>query len=182
MLIGIVSFAGPPSSFYLVAYLIMTLLSFAVLIVVANQTGDEIADFDGSRKRSPFLAFAMLIAMISLAGVPFTAGFLGKFFIFDAAIRHHQITLVVVGVITVGLRLLLLSQSRARHVLAAEPENAEHNSVSGLSRVAMSALIGRDHLAWRLSAADLECADATTACIRTRQPTGAAQSLSSTFQ
>ena len=44
----------------------------------------------------------MLIAMASLAGVPFTAGFLGKFFIFDAAIRQHQTALVVVGVITVA--------------------------------------------------------------------------------
>ena len=43
-----------------------------------------------------------LIAMISLAGVPFTAGFFGKFLIFDAAIQHHQIALVVVGVITVA--------------------------------------------------------------------------------
>ena len=95
----------------------MTLLSFAVLIVVANQTGERIEDFNGLGKRSPFLAFAMLVAMISLAGVPFTAGFLGKFFIFDAAIRQHQTALVVVGVITVGVRFLLLSKSRARDVL-----------------------------------------------------------------
>jgi NADH-quinone oxidoreductase subunit N len=80
----------------------MTLLSFAVLIVVAQNAGDNIEDFNGLAKRSPFLAFAMLIAMTSLAGVPFTAGFLGKFFIFDAAIRQHQILLVVVGVITVA--------------------------------------------------------------------------------
>ena len=100
----------------------MTLLSFAVLVVVAKQTGDEIEDFNGLAKRSPFLAFAMLIAMVSLAGVPFTAGFLGKFFIFDAAIapaadragrrrRHHG-----------RLRILLLSQSGARDVLGSAGE------------------------------------------------------------
>ena len=89
-------------TFYLVAYLLMTLLSFAVLIIVAQQTGERISDFDGLAKRSPFLAFAMLIAMVSLAGVPFTAGFFGKFLIFAAAIAHHQTALVVVGVITVG--------------------------------------------------------------------------------
>src|SRR5437870_3781455 len=76
LLIGVVSLAGEAISFYLVGYLLMTLLSFAVLIVVAKQTGENIEDFNGLAKRSPFLAFAMLIAMISLAGVPFTAGFL----------------------------------------------------------------------------------------------------------
>src|SRR6266516_4221349 len=102
LLIGVTCFDGPAVTFYLAAYLLMTLLSFAVLVIVAQQTGEEIADFDGLASRSPFLAFAMLIGMVSLAGVPFTAGFLGKFFIFYAAIRHHQTTLVVVGVLSVG--------------------------------------------------------------------------------
>ena len=99
----------------------MTLLSFAVLIVVARQTGENIEDFNGLAKRSPFLAFAMLIAMASLAGVPFTAGFLGKFFIFDAAIRHHQTALVIVGCHHGGVRILLLSEGGARDVLGSHP-------------------------------------------------------------
>src|SRR5947207_8161442 len=101
LLIGVVCLDGRAVVFYLVAYLLMTHLSFAVLVIVAQQTGEQIADFDGLGKRSPFLAFAMLIGMISLAGVPFTAGFLGKFFIFYAAISQRQIALVVVGVVTV---------------------------------------------------------------------------------
>jgi NADH-quinone oxidoreductase subunit N len=102
LLIGTVSIAGDAISFYLVAYLLMTLLSFAVLIVVAKQAGETIEDFNGLGKRSPYLAFCMLIAMTSLAGVPFTAGFLGKFLIFDAAIKQHQMTLVIVGIVTVA--------------------------------------------------------------------------------
>src|SRR5437667_2745766 len=102
LLIGVVCFDVRAVSFYLVAYLLMTLLSFAVLIIVAQQTGEQIADFDGLAERSPFLAFAMLIGMISLAGVPFTAGFLGKFYIFYAAFLQRLIALVSVGVITVG--------------------------------------------------------------------------------
>src|SRR6059058_3915483 len=90
LLIGVVTFAGAAVAYYLVAYLFMTLVCFAVLIVVGNSAGDQIEDYAGLAKRSPFLAFAMLVGMISLAGVPFTAGFLGKFFIFDAAIRQHQ--------------------------------------------------------------------------------------------
>src|SRR5436190_7938762 len=71
LLIGVVCLDGRAVVFYLTAYLLMTLLSFAVLVIVSQQTGDRISDFDGLGKRSPFLAFAMLIGMISLAGVPF---------------------------------------------------------------------------------------------------------------
>src|SRR5207244_817593 len=102
LLIGVACFDGPAVTFYLAAYLLMTLLSFAVLVIVAQQTGEEISDFDGLAKRSPFLALAMLIAMASLAVVPLTAGFFGKFLIFYSAIAQRQTALVVVGVITVA--------------------------------------------------------------------------------
>ncbi|HJX98639.1 MAG TPA: proton-conducting transporter membrane subunit, partial [Chthoniobacterales bacterium] len=102
LLIGVACFEGRAVIFYLSAYLLMTLLSFAVMILVAQQTGDEISNFDGLAKRAPFLAFAMLIAMASLAGIPFTAGFFGKFLIFWAAIEKAQVALVVVGVVTVA--------------------------------------------------------------------------------
>ena len=81
LLIAVAS-AGAPLwqlavSFYLTGYLLMTLLAFLVMIVVANHSaGDDIAHFNGLAKRSPVLAFGMLIAMLSLAGIPFTAGFL----------------------------------------------------------------------------------------------------------
>ena len=90
-------------SFYLAAYLPMTLLSFMVMIVVANHSaGDDIADFNGLAKRSPFLAFAMLTAMASLAGLPFTAGFLGKFLVFSVALAQKQYLLTAIGVVAVG--------------------------------------------------------------------------------
>jgi NADH-quinone oxidoreductase subunit N len=140
LLIGVVSLAGEAVSFYLVAYLLMTLLSFAILIVVAKQTGENIEDFNGLAKRSPFLAFAMLIAMASLAGVPFTAGFLGKFYIFYAAIAHHQTTLIIVGIITVACGFYYYLK-----VVRAMYWEASANNVavplSGLSRLTMSALI-----------------------------------------
>jgi NADH-quinone oxidoreductase subunit N len=140
LLIGIVSFSGSAVSFYLVAYLLMTLLSFAVLIVVANNGGDQIQDFDGLAKRSPFLAFAMLIAMVSLAGVPFTAGFLGKFWIFDAAIQQHQTALALVGVITVACGFYYYLKV-VRAMYWQEPKNLGAIPVSGLSRAAMTLLV-----------------------------------------
>ena len=140
LLIGVVCFDARAITFYLVAYLLMTLLSFAVLIIVAQQTGEEISDFDGLGKRSPFLAFAMLIGMVSLAGVPFTAGFLGKFYIFYAAVLQRQIALIVVGVITVGCGFYYyLKVVRAMYWQSDSKTDAI--PVNGLSRVAISALI-----------------------------------------
>ena len=90
-------------SFYLAGYFLMTLLAFLVMIVVNRATGgDEIANFNGLGQRAPFLAFGMSVAMLSLAGVPFTAGFLGKFFVFADAIQSRQWLLVGVGVVTVA--------------------------------------------------------------------------------
>jgi NADH-quinone oxidoreductase subunit N len=140
LLIGVVCFDGSAVIFYLAAYLLMTLLSFAVLVVVSQQTGDRISDFDGLAKRSPFLAFAMLIGMVSLAGVPFTAGFLGKFFIFYAAIAQGQIALVVVGVITVGCGFYYYLKV-VRAMYWQSTAKTDKIPVSALSRFAMSALI-----------------------------------------
>src|SRR6266516_1859594 len=140
LLIGVACFDGAAVVFYLVAYLLMTLLSFAVLVIVAQQTGDRISDFDGLGKRSPFLAFAMLIGMVSLAGVPFTAGFLGKFFIFYAAIAQGQIALVVIGVITVGCGFYYYLKV-VRAMYWQSTAKTDKIPVSALSRFAMSALI-----------------------------------------
>lgn len=110
LLVGIASIDSANSSlaissvvFYLAGYLAMTLLSFVVMIVVANQSGgDDIANFRGLSKRSPFLAFGMLVAMSSLAGIPLTAGFLGKFLVFFAAIDQHHYVLAGIGIVTVA--------------------------------------------------------------------------------
>jgi NADH-quinone oxidoreductase subunit N len=73
-----------------------------ILVLVSQNGSDQLESFAGLSQRSPFLAFAMLVAMASLAGVPFTAGFLGKFLVFDAAISAHHFGLVVVAIITVS--------------------------------------------------------------------------------
>jgi len=140
LLIGVVCFDVRAVTFYLVAYLLMTLLSFAVLIIVAQQTGEEISDFDGLAKRSPFLAFAMLVGMVSLAGVPFTAGFLGKFYIFYAAVLQRQITLVAVGVLTVGCGFYYYLKV-VRAMYWQSTTNLAKIPVNGLSRLAISGLI-----------------------------------------
>ncbi len=100
---GSLGSSGVAVGFYLAGYLLMTLLSFLVLIVVANHSrGDDIMHFNGLAKRSPFLAFGMLTAMLSLAGVPFTAGFIGKFLVFATAVQAGKFVLVGIGIITVA--------------------------------------------------------------------------------
>jgi NADH-quinone oxidoreductase subunit N len=140
LLIGVVCLDGQAVVYYLAAYLLMTVLSFAVLVAVSNQTGDNIEDFNGLAKRSPFLAFAMLIAMASLAGLPFTAGFLGKFYIFNAAIAHHQTTLIVIGVITVACGFYYYFKV-VRAMYWEAPRGDLAVPVSGVSRVAIAAMM-----------------------------------------
>ncbi|MES2709709.1 MAG: NADH-quinone oxidoreductase subunit N [Verrucomicrobiota bacterium] len=80
--------SGQIVAFYLAAYLIMTLLAFTVLVVINRTSGsDDLNAFNGLHQRSPFLAFALLVAVASLAGVPLTVGFVGKFFVFAAAVK-----------------------------------------------------------------------------------------------
>jgi NADH-quinone oxidoreductase subunit N len=74
--------------FYLGAYLFMNLGAFTVAMAVERATGGEsIEQYQGLAKRSPFLAISMTIFLLSLSGIPPLAGFLGKFYVFNAAIR-----------------------------------------------------------------------------------------------
>jgi NADH-quinone oxidoreductase subunit N len=77
-------------SFYLATYLIMTLGVFFVLSQVRIQRdGENITDFNGLGKTNPLLALALTILLAALAGVPLTAGFIGKFFVFSLAVDAH---------------------------------------------------------------------------------------------
>ncbi|MEY2439630.1 MAG: NADH-quinone oxidoreductase subunit [Verrucomicrobiota bacterium] len=140
LMIGVACLDGRAVTFYLVAYLLMTLLSFAVLVIVAQHTGERIEDFDGLAQRSPFLAFAMLIAMASLAGVPLTVGFFGKFLVFMAAIAQHQTALIIVGTIGVACGFYYYLKV-VRAMYWEQTANLSRIPISGLSRLAMSILI-----------------------------------------
>lgn len=75
---------------YLIAYLFMNLGAFAVVIVVSNAIGsDRIEHYAGLGRRNPYMAVALTVFFLSLAGIPPTVGFIGKFFLFKAAIETH---------------------------------------------------------------------------------------------
>jgi NADH-quinone oxidoreductase subunit N len=99
------------SIFYLGAYVLTNLSAFAVVILVSNKTGgDEIKDFAALSRRSPYLSVLMMLALLSLAGVPPLAGFFGKFYLFQAAIGANLVRLAIIGVLNaiVGLYYYLI--------------------------------------------------------------------------
>jgi proton-translocating NADH-quinone oxidoreductase chain N len=86
---------------YLLAYLFTNVGLFVAVVAYEQDTGSTaIEDYKGLMQRDPFMAVAMVIFFLSLLGIPPTAGFLGKFFVFGAAIRSELYVLAIVGVLT----------------------------------------------------------------------------------
>jgi NADH-quinone oxidoreductase subunit N len=86
---------------YLMIYAFMNIGAFAVIIMLRSEgfKGDSISDYEGLAKTHPLAALLMLIFMFSLTGIPPTAGFIGKLYIFMSAINAGYTWLVVVAVI-----------------------------------------------------------------------------------
>jgi len=85
---------------YATAYSIASIIAFAALILVHQQSGSDSFDsFNGLAKKNPFLAFVLTLSMLSLAGIPLTAGFIGKFFMFSVALSRYQVWLVLLAVV-----------------------------------------------------------------------------------
>jgi NADH-quinone oxidoreductase subunit N len=92
---------------YLLIYAFMQMGAFAVVTLMRRQdvVGDELKDLSGLYLRSPLAAFAMLVFMLSLGGIPPTAGFMGKLWIFGAAIEAGYVWLAVIGVVMSAVSL-----------------------------------------------------------------------------
>ncbi len=102
-LVGIASLSSLgmlATTFFLFQYLFTNLGAFLIVSIVgAAGTGDEITDYNGLSRRNPVLAFALLLLLLSLGGIPPLSGFWGKMFVFWAAIRSGQYGLVFIGVL-----------------------------------------------------------------------------------
>lgn len=85
---------------YLMIYAFMNIGAFAIVIVLRNEGlgGEEIADYEGLSKTRPLYSFLMLLFMFSLTGIPPTAGFIGKFYLFVSAVNAGYTWLVVIAV------------------------------------------------------------------------------------
>ena len=146
LLIGLVagngSLTGPAANgifFYSLAYSVATVAAFGVLKLVADRRQrDDYASLNGLGKTNPLLAFVMTVAMLSLAGIPLTGGFFGKFFLLAAATEQHHIGLVIFAVIMsmVGI-YYYLRPIIAMYLRPAEDPTAEAIPVDSLQSFAL---------------------------------------------
>lgn len=93
--------AADAISSYTLFYVIMNLGGFAVLTIVSPKDSDDITldDITGLGRRRPFLAFSLSVFLLSMAGIPPTAGFFGKYYLFLSAISSGHIALTIVAVV-----------------------------------------------------------------------------------
>ena len=113
---------------YAAAYALMTLGAFAVLLAVH---GEEMTDLNGLARRHPATAAVMVLFLVSLAGLPPTAGFVGKYYIFLALIEAGRYGLAVVGAVYVAVALFYYF--RVVRSMFLTPGAAAAGPVAGLS-------------------------------------------------
>jgi NADH-quinone oxidoreductase subunit N len=109
---------------YTVAYAMMSLGAFTVIMAVSSRKGggEELSDFNGLAKRSSFLAVSMAVFMVSLTGLPPTAGFFGKLWIFKAAVDKGLWWLALIGFINSAISLYYYINV-IRHMYLLEPDS-----------------------------------------------------------
>jgi NADH-quinone oxidoreductase subunit N len=112
---------------YLFVYAFMQLGAFMVLALLRRHDviGDELKDLNGLFFRQPFAAVAMLLFMLSLGGIPPTAGFMGKFWLFGAAIEQNYVWLAVIGVLNSAVSLYYYIRIVVYMMLKNEPSGSE---------------------------------------------------------
>ena len=86
--------------FFLASYALTNMGAFIAIIAISNKlNSDLIDDYAGMGRRSPLIALALTLCLISLIGMPPAAGFMAKFYIFSAAVQHNLLWLVIIAVI-----------------------------------------------------------------------------------
>ena len=134
---------------YVMIYAFMQLGAFAVVVMLrrADTAGDELKDFTGLAFRNPFAAFAMLLFMLSLGGIPPTAGFMGKFWLFSAAIDAHYYWLALIGVLNSAVSLyyyirIVVFMYVKKETLGSEPTTSPTLAVVLAVAVAATLVLG----------------------------------------
>ncbi len=109
--------------FFTAAYAFTNLGAFVAIIAISQKIGsDQIKDYAGMWKRSPLLALALAFCLVSLTGIPPTAGFWAKMYIFNAGIRADLLWLVIIGVLN-SVASAFYYLSVARQMFLGDPED-----------------------------------------------------------
>lgn len=135
---GVENNATQAALVYILSYMFTNLGAFAVAIAVEKNdgTGTRLDDFIGLGRTKPMLAFAMAVFMLSLTGIPLTAGFIGKAFVFNAALQANLTWMVVIGVLTSVIsafyyvRIIVNMYLRERPDGSGDPADGATDSVS----------------------------------------------------
>jgi NADH-quinone oxidoreductase subunit N len=126
---------------YFVVYLFMNLGAFYVVMLVANKTGSEDIDsYRGLGYRAPFVSVAMVIFFISLAGLPPTAGFIGKLFLFASLLDARWVWLAIVGAINSVISLYYYVRV-VRNIFLRDPEGGAKPLTFTLPQIALVLLL-----------------------------------------
>lgn len=142
ILVGVVTFSANGAGgalYYLLMYTFTNIAAFGVIVILSNVTGsDEVDDLSGLSRRSPYLALVMLFALLSLGGIPPTAGFFGKLFIFKAAVEAGLWWLAGIGVLNAFIALYYYLNV-AKYIYLYRSDDEDKNIP--ISRAAHAALI-----------------------------------------
>ena len=129
MLVGIVAGGAAGAGavlFYLLAYTFTTVGTFGVITLCERARSDEaveVADYAGLGRRHPLLAFVLTLFLLSLVGIPPLAGFVGKFYLFGAAVRGGYVWLAVIAVLNSAIAAYYYLRVIV-HMYMREPEGA----------------------------------------------------------
>jgi NADH-quinone oxidoreductase subunit N len=147
LMVGLAALGYAPASsvagqsgvmFFLASYALTNLGAFIAIIIITNKlNSDEIADFAGMGRRAPLLALALTFSLISLVGIPPAAGFMGKFYLFRAAVLNDLLWLVVIAVINSVISAYYYLRV-VKVMWFNEPPSAEKMPSSNMPRVALA--------------------------------------------
>jgi len=125
--------------FYLVAYTLMNLGAFAAITAIEKQgeIRTELKGFAGLAKSHPGMALALTIFLVSLGGLPPTVGFIGKFYIFSAAIKNGMLWLAIVGALNSLISVYYYLRVTVMMYMKEPEEEAPEVSMDWAGRVAL---------------------------------------------
>ena len=147
ILIGVAAnseFGTSGAVYYLMSYLLTNLAAFGIVALIGRVTGsDEISSYAGLSRRSPGLALALLVALLSLGGIPPFGGFFGKLLVFGSAIQAGQVWLAVIGIINsvIGLYYYLIVL-KVVYLYRSEDESKPISSVASWKVALAVCLVG----------------------------------------